>query len=269
MIAVIQAQSNRDLAAKNQELRIANLRAERRVDLATQAIENFSKVVSENPELTGQPTLRSLRKRLLAVPLDYYRQLKADVEETRDASPESRAGLAKAIIGLASVTAEIDSQANALKSYEQAADLLDSLVRNDPSHVDRQVLLARVLGEISMIQRSSGSLDAARASLNRARQTQERLAQDHRSSVAYQIDLARTLDRLGRLIFTENPNESLACFEQAIGIYRSLNNRGAGGVTAETKANMAFTYNHLGMLELRNRALHGSRAHLQSGDRDL
>ena len=248
-IAVIEAHSNRNLAVKNQELRIANLRAERRVDLATQAIENFSKVVSENPELTGQPTMMSLRKRLLAVPLEYYRQLKADVEETQDASPATRTGLAKAIIGLASVTAEIDSQANALKSYEQAADLLDSLLRNDPSHVDRQVLLARVLGEISMIQRSSGSLDAARASLDRARQMQERLAQDHPSSVAYQIDLARTLDRLGRLIFTDNPNESLACFEQAIGVYRSLINSNASAATVEAKANMAFTYNHLGMLK--------------------
>ena len=147
MIAVIEAQSNRHLAVKNQQLRIANLRAERRVRLATQAIENFSKSVSENPELTDQPSMKSLRKRLLQAPLDYYRELKADVEETRAASPESRAGLAKAIAGLASVTASIDSQTNALKSYQQA---VSSWIRlcHDPNDPDRQALLGRVLGEL-------------------------------------------------------------------------------------------------------------------------
>ncbi len=249
VIVVLEGQSNRHLAAKNQELRIASARAERRVSLATQAIENFSKVISENPELTDQLTMRSLRKRLLAVPLDSYRQLKADVEETQDASRDSRARLAKAIAGLASVTASLDSQANAIKSYQQAVDLLDPLVRNDPNDCERQVLLGRVLCELGMLQRASGSLKAARDNLLRAREIQERLTGDHPSSATYQFDLARTLDRLGLLVFTSKPDESLDCFEQAIRIQRGRFSSDPESATAAARADMALTYNHHGMIK--------------------
>ncbi len=190
--------------------------------------------------------MRSLRKRLLKVPLDYYRQLKADVDETEAASPESRAGLAKAIAGLAWITASLDSQANAIKSYQQAVDLLDPLVRNDP---ERQVLLGRVLDELGMLQRAAGSVDAARASLSRAREIQERLTRDHPTSAAYQFDLARTLDRLGLLLFTNEPNESLDCFKQALGIQRRLIGSDAHSATAGARADMALTHNHIGMLK--------------------
>jgi tetratricopeptide (TPR) repeat protein len=246
VIAVMKDQSNRHLAAKNQELRIANQRAERRVKLATQAIENFSTAVRENPELTDQPSMEPLRKRLLQAPLEFYRQLQADVEESRDTRPETQAALAKAIVGLAWITAQIDSQANADKAYQQAIGLLHSLVRNDPQDVDHRALLGKVLGELGMLQRASGSFDGAWTSLNRARAIQEGLNRDDPAAIGYRFDLARTLDRLGLLVFTSKPDEARRCFEQAIASLQRLISGDLGSAAA--RADLALTYNHLGML---------------------
>jgi serine/threonine-protein kinase len=231
-VAVVEAEGGRRLAAKNQELVQANTRvafardrAEARVDLALGAVASFRSAVDGNLDVKNRPENEALRKTLLQAPLAFYQKLRDDLKESLEVVPEDRAKLAGAYLSLATLDKDIGSQADALKAYDEAVDLLDPLTR-DASALHRDALrmqLARALtdrGELQIV--SSTSVPAALDSFGRAREILD--PQAHAGDVASRLELARTL---GDLANAEAKNgqvdAALATLRESLNVLEEVN----------------------------------------------
>ena len=56
--------------------------------------------------------------------MELYRALKHDLAEDGDERPEAAARFVDAVVGLAQITGEIDSEPNAIRAYQEAIDVL-------------------------------------------------------------------------------------------------------------------------------------------------
>ena len=125
------AANNRELAAANQAADRSRNRAEEREDMALKAIDNYRDVVESNPDLLTRSDLKPLRQRLLDAPLGFYRQFKeALVREKSEPSPPTGLDdkLMLANFALAWLNAESGTPVDALKSYQEAVDILEPVV---------------------------------------------------------------------------------------------------------------------------------------------
>ena len=200
-VAVVQADGSRRLTTKNLELEQANAqitlardRAEGRVDLALGAVASFWSAVDGNLDVKNRPENEALRKTLLQAPLAFYQKLRDDLKASVAAVPEDRAKLADAYLRLAMLNRDVGSQADALKAYDEAVDLLEPLCQ-DVSLPQRHVLwmqLARALNDRGELQIASSSLSPkALESFGRAREILQARIQE--GDVAARLELARTL----------------------------------------------------------------------------
>ncbi len=200
-VAVVQADGSRRLAAKNLELEQANTelalardRAEARVDLALGAVASFRSAVDGNLDVKNRPENEALRKTLLQAPLAFYQKLRDDLKASVEVVPENRAKLADAYLQLATLDKDVGSQADALKAYDEAVDLLEPLSRDAalPQRDALRVRLARALNDRGELQSVSNSLaPAALESFRRAREILR--AHLPERDVAARLELARTL----------------------------------------------------------------------------
>src|ERR1700722_7094231 len=123
-LALLDAEEQKAKAiAANERTQKARDRAERRFELAVEAIENFRAVVDRNLDVKNRSENEALRKALLQAPLGYYRKLRDDLNASGDASPEARTQLGDAYLKLASLNHDIGSQADALKEFDEATTL--------------------------------------------------------------------------------------------------------------------------------------------------
>jgi serine/threonine-protein kinase len=222
-IATLEDRSRRQLAAKNRELALANARAERRMDLALRAIQSFRQAVEGHIDVEHRADLAPLRKALLREPLEFYRQLKADIQISPDAHPETRARLALANFELAMITAQTDSQENAMRAYREALDVLAPLARDHPEVTKYRVYLASIYGNLGNLQFETGHPDEALVSFQRSRDLREALARDHPAITKYQDHLAAAYNNLGLLCLkVGRPAEALTCLERAIEIQEAI-----------------------------------------------
>jgi serine/threonine-protein kinase len=157
------AESNRQLEATNANLARARDRAERRVELALGAVENFRSAVDGNLDVKNRPENEALRKTLLQTPLAFYRKLRDDLREGKETTPEARSQLADAYFRLATLNRDVGSLADALSAYDEAASLLEPLTREMPAgqQASLRQRLALTLAERGDLQTSSRSQSAA------------------------------------------------------------------------------------------------------------
>ncbi len=80
--------------AANEQAQKARDRAERRFELAVEAIESFRSMVDGNLDVKNRPENETLRKAFLQAPLAYYQKLRDELRGGGDAGPEVRAQLA-------------------------------------------------------------------------------------------------------------------------------------------------------------------------------
>jgi serine/threonine-protein kinase len=235
-VAAVQTESRRQLAGKNRELEESNLRlaaardrAERRVDLALGAIENFRSAVDGNLDVKNRPENEGLRKTLLLAPLAFYQKLRDDLRDGGDSGPEARTKLADAYFQLGSLDRDIGSQTDALKAYDEAVTLLEALANETPQPQGPGLRgqLARALNDRGELQSVSKALTAAALeSLRRARELRGAEVREKPQSVAARVDLARTLDDIALLEARKGDadtalatlREGLAELEQARGL---------------------------------------------------
>jgi serine/threonine-protein kinase len=202
-VAAVQNESRQQLAATNRDLLSANVqldqardRAEKRVDLALGAIENFRSAVDDHLDVKNRPENQSLRKTLLQAPLAFYQKLRDDLQAGADSGPEARTKLADAYYKLATLNREIGSQKDALEAYNEAVTLLDPLVSEVPQakRADLHEKLASALADRGALQMvSSGMANAALESLGRARQLHEDQLRDEPKNVDARVSLAKVL----------------------------------------------------------------------------
>jgi tetratricopeptide (TPR) repeat protein len=120
------------------------------------------------------------------------------------------------IFALAQITAQIDSEPNAIQAYREVIETLTPLVQAQPRLTALQALVGQALINLSMLQRSTGRTAEAEASLERAHAIFQELAGSHPTSTEYRVGLAMTETRLGGLLRDrEQPAEALASLERA------------------------------------------------------
>jgi serine/threonine protein kinase len=188
--------------AANERAQKSRDRAERRFELAVEAIENFRAVVDRNLDVKNRPENEALRKALLQAPLGYYQKLRDDLNASGDASPETRTQLGDAYLKVGSLNYDIGSQADALKELDEAASLYERLFREVPAEQKPKyrARLARTLAERGELQSSSSNMNAlAFESLHRSRELQEACLHDNPADVSARRTLARVLYSLAGL----------------------------------------------------------------------
>jgi eukaryotic-like serine/threonine-protein kinase len=253
-ILVQQGRSNRHLAIRNEELRQARARAEGRVELALNAIDQFRVAVADNPQLKHRPELAQLRQGLLRAPQEFYRQIRRDIEETQDPSPEALAALAKVVLGLAQITGEIDSRQNAIRAYQEGIGVLDRLLSGRPDDPTLRALQAAALLQLARLLREVGELPEAETNNDRAREILERLLRQRPEDANLRKDLGKAYDELGMTRFrADRFEEAVVFFERARGILEAPEREEAGDT--RHRSQLALVYNHLGMVRRKTGSL--------------
>jgi serine/threonine protein kinase/tetratricopeptide (TPR) repeat protein len=203
----LEIESGRRLDAKNHELEAANLelaqardRAERRVDLALEAVQSFRAAVDSNLDVRNRPENSLLRKTLLQSPLAFYKRLRDDLRDGHESRPEARAQLGDAYYRLADLTGDIGSLTDALASADESVALWEPLAKEAPEPLRtsaRQKLAAALYRRGELQGASKGLADAAMDSFNRARALLEALIQERAADLDLRVTLARVLTSTG------------------------------------------------------------------------
>ena len=155
--------ARQQLSIKNEQLTSANLargraldKANARVELALEALEQFREAVDANLDVQNRPENAPLRNELLQMPLAFFRTLRDDLRDDPAARPEDHLKLADAQLELARLTRDIGNQASALEAVDEAVATLEALA------TDRRLELPSGPGETETPGRarpSSGAPD--------------------------------------------------------------------------------------------------------------
>jgi serine/threonine-protein kinase len=233
------------LAGMNRELDRQRLRAEARETLAIDAVKKFRDAVSTNPELKYRTELNALRKTLLKEPLEFFGQLRDQLQADGDTRPEALSSLAGATLNLAKTTREIGSIPDAIRSYGDSIDIMERLVREHPTIARYQRELAVCHNNLGNLLTDTGRLDEAMSAHQQALTIRQNLAHDQPSVLEYQSDLAASRINMGQLLSQMGRrDEALKSYRTALAILEPLA-RDHPAVT-EFKARMALCHNNIG-----------------------
>jgi serine/threonine-protein kinase len=247
--------TNGQLAANNRELAAANMaainsrtRAEAREDMALRAIDQYRKVVETNPDLLTRADLKPLRQRLLDAPLDFYRQFKqALIREKSDPSPPLGLDdkLMRANFALAWLNAESGTPSDALKSYQEAVDILEPVVGRTSDRFHRRDL-AMVYNNLGNIQVEIGQFDQARATHDKALALRQGLAAEQPDDSSLN-DLSYSEHNLGWLDSkVGRPESALAHYRRAAELREKVLK--SAPTRVERRAELASTLGNMGWL---------------------
>ena len=154
-----EAQNQRDRAVKAEGEAQANLAR------ARAAVDDYLTTISESRLLKSPlPGLQPLRKELLTTALKYYEEF---VSRNQD-DPDLRADLAAATLRVGEITDQIGSKEEALKAFQTALGMYESLAGAAPSPSSRsyRVGQGRCLLRTAMIQAEHGQADDRSARSN-------------------------------------------------------------------------------------------------------
>ncbi len=190
-------QANLSLRVANTETSLARDRAERRVGLALEALGSFTDTVDKNLDVKNLPENTPLREELLRGPLDFYKRLRDDLEESGDVRPESRAALADAYIRLGKLSADLGSQEDANTAFDQAEAILSALAENGEK--TPRDSLAELLIRRGKLLRQNGRSDEALDDFRRAQEIREALRLENPDDLDQPIGLASVFQYLADL----------------------------------------------------------------------
>ncbi|MCG8448791.1 MAG: protein kinase [Pirellulales bacterium] len=177
--------------------------AERNFGLARQAVQEYYVTVSEET-LLKQPGMQPLRDALLRQALVYYQRFLDEREEDSALREE----VAQAHFFTGKITQSIDSPANALPHYRNAAELQKQLLEEDPG---KKVFLSsygQTLNAIGGALFRSGSLEEARESFQQAVDTREKLAKAEPENVEAARVLANSVMNMGSTYLAQRDLET-------------------------------------------------------------
>jgi serine/threonine-protein kinase len=238
-----EARRQRQLAEDNfAEARRQRRLAEESFRQARQAVDQYYTLVSQSQLLRVQG-LQPLRKELLQAALRYYQ----DFLRQRGDDPSVQTEAARTYYRMANILREIDSKAEALTAYQQAAGVFEGLRREDPDNAELQRELARTYNNLGIVQRQTGQLEAALRSYEQARALREELVRAEPNAPQYRNDLARSHHNLGNLHQqTGRLAEALRAYQQARALREELVR--AEPTNWQLQSDLALTLNNLGSL---------------------
>jgi serine/threonine-protein kinase len=191
-----ESRANLALTTANAQESAARKLAQRRFDLAREAVEQYYTGASQEV-LLRQPQMRGLRKRLLGTALAFYQRLQATSEGGPD-DPKTQAELAAVYGRVGRIAVEIGSRQDGLEALERARAILERLVALDPRAAGPRRDLASCVEFIGRLQvYTSGREADGRRSLERALALYESLAAEHPRSADDLFAVANVSGEIG------------------------------------------------------------------------
>ncbi len=191
--ANVRVSASRDEATRSyQEADRQRQRAERNFGLARDAVHDYYISVSEET-LLKQPGLQPLRESLLRQALVYYQSFLDD----RDDDPTLRKEVAQAHFFTGQITQAIDSPANALPHYQQAAEIQQQLLVSAPDSPEVTTAYGKTLNALGGASLRLGQLTEADDYLQQAIEVRDRLAKADPEHVESARTLASSIMNLG------------------------------------------------------------------------
>jgi serine/threonine-protein kinase len=226
----------------------AKAEAQENLGLAARAVNDYFTKISENALLKRQDAaevrdLRSLRKELLEVALDYYNRLAT----RRSPGPDLRAEQAAAYKRVGRINDEIATKEAALEAFRQAAAIWAVLAAQSPDDLKLRHELALSRLELAGALAEVGRSDEALGEYARGQEVLEGLSRAHPDDPDLQSELARAnngagivLRSLGRM------EEALAALERGWDAMRRLADGPHGD--AEDRRQLATGQSNIGLL---------------------
>jgi serine/threonine-protein kinase len=235
------------LAGKNRELDRQRARAERREALALDAVKKFRDAVQANDELRNRTDLERLRKALLQEPLEFFGQLRDQLQADRDTRPAALARLAAANLDLAHTTQEIGNLPDAIRAYREELALRQRLARDHPTVAAHWRDLAASHNNLGYLRFLTGRRAEALESLRRGLEILERLVDDHPDVGQYPMDLAECHTKIGNVLCEMGqPAEALDAYRRAREIQDRLVKDHPG--VAQYRSHLAHSFYFIGYL---------------------
>jgi serine/threonine-protein kinase len=238
-------EAERVAKANLEQARKAEREATANFEQARKAVDDCFGLAKDDPLLKGEHQ-RKVRQLLLKKTLPFYESFAAK-------KPDDEALLARQagyLLRVGFVTEEIDRKTDALKSFEQAREILLGLVEAHPEAAEHQSELALTWNNLGRLQRGMGKPQEAMRSHERAKEIFLRLSQAHPEVTRYQAALADTWNSLGGVQrVTGKPEEELRSHERARDIQQRLSE--AHPEVTRYQADLADTWNNLGILQVR------------------
>ncbi|WP_165225646.1 serine/threonine-protein kinase [Aquisphaera insulae] len=197
VVLSVQARANSELRAANAREVSARQQAERRFDLARQAIEAFHTGASEDV-LLKEPQLEALRKKLLGSSLEFYKKLQAVLET--EAGESHRDELATAYEQVAKITGQVGSQVDAIEAAGHAVTIREAIAGERPGDAGSLRALALGLYRQGELQSLAGRADESAANLRKAIELQEKALVSQPGNARARKELAWSHDTLGNLL---------------------------------------------------------------------
>ena len=250
-----EARANRALAAKNDELSLANGRVmkanadlgaahakvEARYNLAVAAIKTFHTGVSED-FLLKEERFKELRDRLLKSAADFYGKLGALLGKETDVA--SRRALAQSNFELAELTGKVGRNEDALAAHRAVLAAREALAAEPAADLVAQVDVGRSLMAVAGGLEVTGKTDEALASYRRS---ESLLAGPAGADPSARAALAACRSRLGGLLFrTGKTAEALAAYRLARADQEAL--AAAPEASNDARHDLADTINRIGSL---------------------
>jgi serine/threonine protein kinase/tetratricopeptide (TPR) repeat protein len=185
-----EARRQRDAADANAE------RADEGFAKAKEAVEQYLRAVTNDPDLKNKHDLHALRKKLLDAAVPFYQWFPR--QKPGESAVEAERG--RAYWRLALVRSEMGEKEAALKDYERAQTIFGQLVANFPAVPEYRKELARSLNNLGLLLRDLGQRSAAEQAYRRALEIKEKLAADFPTVPDYRHELASTFNNLGILL---------------------------------------------------------------------
>ncbi len=211
-----EAQNQRDRAVKAEGEAQANLTR------ARAAVDDYLTKISESRLLESRlPGLQPLRNELLATALKYYEEF---VSRNQD-DPGLRADLAAAHVRVGEIIDQIGSKDDALKAFQTALGMYESLDGAAPSLSNRsyRVGQARCHLRTAMIQAEHGEAERSLSSYERSIALLEELNRDRPGEPQCRADLALAHHYMARILMKQGSAEGAMRHQRAaIDLRKSL-----------------------------------------------
>jgi serine/threonine-protein kinase len=227
--------------------RAAKAESEANLTLARRAVDDYFTKISENSLLKRQDAaevrdLRTLRKELLEVALDYYNRLIT----RRSSDPSLLSEQAAAYARVGQINGEIGSKDAALEAYRHALAIQTELAALHPG--DNALARGRAASGIPVAETLSdiGRPGEALAEYTRSLEVLQRLVDTDPSDVETQSELNRVHNGEGLVLRSlGRSDEALAAFERGRAAVQRLAD--AGTADSVDRSRLATAHNNIGL----------------------
>jgi serine/threonine-protein kinase len=243
-VEIARSRATQSLAAEQ----VAKAEAQANLSIAGQAVNDYFTKISENALLKRQDAaqvrdLRTLRKELLEVALDYYNRLAT----WRSIGPALRAEQAAAFMRVGRINEEIGSKEAALAAYQQGREIRTELAAKNPGDSRLQRELALDLIDVAAMLADIGHASESLTDYAQSQAILERLAQSDPVDSGIPSDLARALIGAGVVLRSlSRPEDALATYERARSVIQQIAD--AHSATVEDQRRLATAHANIGLL---------------------